>query len=122
MDSITIISLILIGLLAGFLSGTMGIGGSVVMIPLLILWVGFTQHQAQGTSLAVLSVPVTLLAAFNYYKEGHVNLKFAIIIAITFVVGGYLGSKLAISIHQALLKKIFGGVLLVVALKMIFSK
>ncbi|WP_299211941.1 sulfite exporter TauE/SafE family protein [uncultured Aquimarina sp.] len=122
MDTMTIISLVVIGLLAGFLSGTMGIGGSVVMIPLLILWVGFTQHQAQGTSLAVLSVPVTLLAAFNYYKEGHVNLKFAAIIAVTFILGGYLGSKFAISVNQAVLKKIFGGVLLLVALKMIFGK
>ncbi|MHA7057596.1 sulfite exporter TauE/SafE family protein [Aquimarina sp. M1] len=122
MDTITVISLVVIGLLAGFLSGTMGIGGSVVMIPLLILWVGFTQHQAQGTSLAVLSVPVTLLAAFNYYKEGHVNWKFAAIMAVTFILGGYLGSKLAISINQVVLKKIFGGILLLVALKMIFGK
>lgn len=122
MDTMTIISLVVIGLLAGFLSGTMGIGGSVVMIPLLILWVGFTQHQAQGTSLAVLSVPVTLLAAFNYYKEGHVNWKFAAIMAVTFILGGYLGSKFAISVNQSVLKKIFGGVLLLVALKMIFGK
>jgi len=122
MDTMTVFSLVIIGLLAGFLSGTMGIGGSVVMIPLLILWVGFTQHQAQGTSLAVLSVPVTLLAAFNYYKEGHVNWKFAIIMAVTFVVGGYLGSKFAISVNQSVLKKIFGGVLLLVAIKMIFGK
>ncbi|AXT54361.1 sulfite exporter TauE/SafE family protein [Aquimarina sp. AD1] len=122
MDTMTVISLVVIGLLAGFLSGTMGIGGSVVMIPLLILWVGFTQHQAQGTSLAVLSVPVTLLAAFNYYKEGHVNWKFAAIMAVTFIVGGYLGSRFAISLNQATLKKIFGGILLLVALKMIFGK
>ncbi|GAA3516456.1 hypothetical protein GCM10022393_33200 [Aquimarina addita] len=122
MDIFTVFSLIFIGILAGFLSGIMGIGGSVVMIPLLILWVGFSQHEAQGTSLAVLSIPVTLLAAFNYYKEGYVNWKFALIIAITFIVGGYIGSKFAISINQGLLKKIFGGVLLIVALKMIFSK
>ena len=122
MNATVLISLILIGLLAGFFSGTLGIGGSVVMIPLMIMWVGFSQHEAQGTSLAVLSVPVTLLAAFNYYKEGHVNWKYAIIIAVTFIIGGYLGSKLAISINQSLLKKIFGGVLLLVAIKMIFGK
>ncbi len=122
MDTQTVISLIIIGLLAGFLSGTMGIGGSVVMIPLLILWVGFSQHEAQGTSLAVLSIPVTLLAAFNYYKEGYVNWKYGLIIAITFIVGGYLGSQVAISMNQGLLKKVFGGVLLLVALKMIFGK
>ncbi len=117
-----LISLVLIGLIAGFFSGTLGIGGSVVMIPLLILWINFSQHEAQGTSLAVLAVPVTLLAAYNYYQEGFVNWKYAIIIAITFIIGGYLGSKLAISINQALLKKIFGGVLLIVAIKMILGK
>ena len=122
MNTSIFLSLILIGLLAGFLSGTLGIGGSVVMIPLLIIWVNFSQHEAQGTSLAVLSVPVTLLAAFNYYKEGQVNWKYAAIIAITFIVGGYLGSKFALSINQSLLKKIFGGVLILVALKMIFGK
>ncbi len=122
MNTSVLISLILIGLLAGFFSGTLGIGGSVIMIPLLILWVQFSQHEAQGTSLAVLAVPVTLLAAYNYYQEGYVNWKYAIIIAVTFIIGGYLGSKLAISINQVLLKKIFGGVLVVVALKMIFGK
>ncbi len=122
MNTSVLISLILIGLLAGFFSGTLGIGGSVVMIPLMILWVNFSQHEAQGTSLAVLAVPVTLLAAYNYYQEGYVNWKYAIIIAVTFVIGGYLGSKLAISINQTLLKKIFGGVILLVAIKMIFGK
>ncbi len=122
MNTTVLISLVLIGLLAGFFSGTLGIGGSVVMIPLMILWLNFSQHQAQGTSLAVLAVPVTLLAAYNYYQEGHVNWKYAAVIAVTFIIGGYLGSKLAISINQALLKKIFGGVLLLVALKMILGK
>ena len=122
MNISVLLSLVVIGLLAGFFSGTLGIGGSVIMIPLMILWINFSQHQAQGTSLAVLAVPVTLLAAFNYYKEGYVNWKYAAIIAITFIIGGYLGSKLAISINQVLLKKIFGGVLLIVALKMILGK
>ena len=122
MNISVLVSLVLIGLLAGFFSGTLGIGGSVVMIPLMLLWLNFSQHEAQGTSLAVLAVPVTLLAAYNYYQEGHVNWKYAAIIAITFIIGGYLGSKLAISINQALLKKIFGGVLLLVALKMILGK
>lgn len=122
MNTSILISLILIGLLAGFFSGTLGVGGSVVMIPLLILWVNFSQHEAQGTSLAVLAVPVTLLAAYNYYQQGFVNWKYAVVIAVTFVIGGYLGSKLAISINQTLLKKIFGGVLLIVAIKMMFGK
>ncbi|AXT60172.1 sulfite exporter TauE/SafE family protein [Aquimarina sp. AD10] len=122
MNVSVLISLVLIGLLAGFFSGTLGIGGSVVMIPLMILWLNFSQHEAQGTSLAVLAVPVTFLAAYNYYQEGYVNWKYAVIIALTFIIGGYLGSKLAISVNQQQLKKIFGGILLLVALKMIFGK
>lgn len=122
MNTTILFSLILIGLLAGFFSGALGIGGSVIMIPLLILLVNFTQHQAQGTSLAVLAVPVTLLAAYNYYNEGFVNWKFALIIAFTFILGGYFGSKIAISLNQEMLKKIFGVVLLFVAVKMMFGK
>ncbi len=121
MNTTILISLIVIGLLAGFFSGTLGIGGSVVMIPLMILFLNFSQHEAQGTSLAVLAIPVTLLAAYNYYQSGHVNWKFALIIAVTFIIGGYFGSKLAININQLLLKRIFGVVLLLVALKIIFT-
>lgn len=117
-----IISLIFIGLLAGFLSGILGVGGGIVMVPLLVLLVGFTQHEAQGTSLAVLAVPVTALAAYTYYSEGNVNWKYAAIMAVTFVIGGYLGSKLAINIDQKLLKRLFGVIMLVIAVKMIFEK
>jgi len=121
MNTTIVISLIGIGLLAGFFSGVLGIGGSVIMIPMLIFLLGFSQHEAQGTSLAVLAVPVTLFAAYTYYDAGHVHWKFALIIALTFVIGGYLGSKLAITINQAVLKKIFGVVLILVALKIIFG-
>lgn len=122
MQLTTILLLVIIGLLAGIFSGIMGVGGGVIMIPLLAFALGFTQHEAQGTSLAVLAVPVTFLAAYNYYEAGHVNWKYAAVIAVTFVVGGYLGSKLAITIDQGVLKKIFGGVLILVALKMIFER
>ncbi|WP_313804688.1 sulfite exporter TauE/SafE family protein [Flavobacterium sp.] len=121
MELSTLLMLILIGLLAGMLSGLVGIGGGIVMVPLLLL-LGFSQHQAQGTSLAVLVVPVTAVAVYNYYKEGFIDWKFAAIIAIFFVVGGYFGSKLAISIDQRMLKKIFGVVLLLIAGKMILGK
>jgi len=119
-----ILMLVLIGLLAGILSGLFGVGGGVVMVPLLLFLLGYTQHQAQGTSLAVLAVPVTFIAAYTYYKSGEnvVNWKYAAIIAAFFIVGGYFGSKIAISINQALLKKIFSLILLVVAIKMFFSK
>ncbi|WP_339609648.1 sulfite exporter TauE/SafE family protein [uncultured Planktosalinus sp.] len=117
-----IVILIIIGLLAGIFSGLMGVGGGIVMIPLMIFALGFTQHEAQGTSLAVLAVPVTLIAAYNYYQAGHVNWKYAAVIAVTFVVGAYFGSKLAISIDQVLLKKIFAILLIVVALRLLFWK
>jgi hypothetical protein len=117
----TIFSLLVIGLLAGLLSGLIGIGGGVIMVPLLLL-VGLSQHEAQGTSLTVLAVPVTALAAFTYYKEGYVDWRYAAIIAVCFVVGGYIGSKFAIQIEEKMLKKIFGVVLLLMAGKLIFGK
>lgn len=123
MNPTLLLSLIAIGILAGIFSGFMGVGGGVVMIPLMILWLGFTQHQAQGTSLAVLAVPVTFLAAYTYHVSGHpINWKFALIIAVSFVIGGFLGSKLALRIDQTVLKKIFALVLVVAAIKLFFDK
>lgn len=124
MNTTLVVSLIVIGLLGGMLSGMFGIGGGVIMVPLMVFLLSFTQHQAQGTSLAVLSFPVAFIAAYNYYKSGEnvVDWKFAIIIAFSFVVGGYLGSKLAITINQTTLKKIFSLLLLVAAIKLFFSK
>lgn len=118
----TIVSLLIIGLLAGMLSGLVGVGGGIIMVPMLVLLLGFSQHQAQGTSLAVLVVPVTAVAVFNYYKEGYINWKYAAIIAVFFVVGSYFGSKLAISLDQKMLKKIFSIVLIIIAGKMLLEK
>lgn len=121
MDITTLLMLLCIGLTAGILSGLVGVGGGIVMVPLL-LWVGLSQHEAQGTSLAVLSVPVTAIAAFSYYKEGYVDWKYALIIAAFFVIGAYIGSKIAISLDQKVLKKIFGIILLLVAGKLLLGK
>jgi len=117
----TLFLLLCIGLLAGILSGLVGVGGGIIMIPLLVM-MGMSQHQSQGTSLAVLAVPVTAIAAFNYYKEGYVNWKYAAVIAVFFVIGGFIGSKFAVQIDQKILKKIFGIILLFVAGKLIFGK
>jgi len=122
MNFTVLISLIVIGLLAGVLSGVLGVGGGLIMIPLMVLILGYNQHEAQGTSLAVLAVPVTFFAAYNYYTEGYVNWKYALIIAVGFAVGGYFGSKWAININQNMLKKIFGVILLIAAYKMFFGK
>ena len=117
-----IVSLILIGILAGVLSGLVGVGGGIIMVPLLVMFFGFNQHQAQGTSLAVLAVPVTAVAVFNYYKEGQINIKYAAVIAVFFVVGSVFGSKLALTLDQKMLKKIFAVVLLAIAGKMLLDK
>jgi uncharacterized membrane protein YfcA len=117
-----ILSLILIGILAGVLSGLVGVGGGIIMVPLLVMFFSFNQHEAQGTSLAVLAVPVTAVAVFNYYKAGQINLKYAAVIAVFFVVGSIVGSKFALTLDQKLLKKIFAVVLLVIAGKMLIDK
>ena len=122
MSTGVLLLLIVIGIVTGFAAGMLGIGGAIIMIPALVFMLGLSQQTAQGTSLAVMLPPVGILAAWNYYKAGNVNLKFALILAATFLIGSYFGSKLAITIPQAVLKKIFGLLLLLVAVRMLFSK
>lgn len=123
MNLTLIVSLLVIGLLAGIFSGFMGVGGGVVMIPLMIMFLGYDQHEAQGLSLAVLAVPVTFIAAYTYHTGGSpVNWKYALIIAGCFVIGAWIGSKFAIKIDQAILKKIFAVVLVIAAIKLFFGK
>ena len=118
----TIITILLIGLMAGTLSGLVGLGGGVVMVPAMIYFLGMSQHMAQGTSLAVMLPPIGILAVMNYYKNGFVDMKSAMILAGAFIIGGFLGSKIAIALPPQTLKKVFGVIVLLVALKMIFSK
>lgn len=118
----TLLLLIIIGLCAGVLSGLIGIGGGIIMVPMFVLFLGISQHNAQGLSLAVMLPPVTLLAVYNYHKGGEIDWKIAIIVSLMFIIGGYFGSKLALQIDQRVLKKIFGGLMLIVALKLLFSK
>ncbi len=118
----TLIILLCIGLLAGILSGMIGIGGGIIIVPALVFFMGITQLEAQGTSLAVLLLPVGILAVFNYYKAGYVDIKTTLIIASTFIIGGFIGSKISIALDQNMVKKIFGGVMLLLAIKMIFEK
>jgi uncharacterized protein len=104
------------------MAGMLGIGGALIMIPAMVFLLGLSQQMAQGTSLAVMLPPIGILAAYNYYKAGQVNINFAIILAVAFLVGSYFGSKLALNLPQQVLKKIFGVLLLLVAVKMLFSK
>ncbi len=114
--------LILVGVTAGILSGVLGIGGGVVIIPALIFVLGLSQQTAQGTSLAMMVPPIGIMAAINYHKAGYVNLKYAIILAIFFTIGAYLSSKIVISINPKILRKIFAVFLVFVAGKMFFAK
>jgi uncharacterized membrane protein YfcA len=116
----TLVLLILIGLAAGFLSGLVGIGGGVIIVPALVILLGFSQKLAQGTSLGILLLPVGILAVMQYYKQGYLNVNYVAIVASTFVLGGFLGSKLALSLSDEKMKKIFAIVMLLIAVKMLF--
>ncbi|MDC3305324.1 sulfite exporter TauE/SafE family protein [Flavobacteriales bacterium] len=118
----TFIILIVIGLLAGILSGLVGVGGGIIMIPLLVMLLGLTQHQAQGTALFAMLPPIGILAAMNYFKQGYVKWEYALVIALTFVVGGYFGSKLSLSLPPQTVRRVFGVIMLIGGFKLIFSK
>ena len=110
---------IILGLVAGIFSGFMGLGGGILLTPALVYIFGLTQHQAQGTSLAVMIPPITLLAALRYYYSGNVKLNIAVFIAAGFIIGGLVGANFVQNIPDVVLKKIFGFILLLVAIKMI---
>ena len=111
-----------LGLVAGILSGLIGVGGGIIIIPALIFWFGMSQHQAQGTTLALLVPPIGLLAAWTYYKEGYVDLRIAGLICVGFFLGGFLGAKLATGLSSRMLEKVFGAALLLISLKLIFAR
>ena len=116
----TIALLLLVGLLAGMLSGLVGLGGGVIIVPALVFVLGFSQHQATGTSLGILLLPAGIFAVINYYKRGYVDMNVVLLVFAGFLVGGYLGSKISVSLSEVTLKKIFGIVLLLIAGKVLF--
>ena len=122
MQTDTILILIAIGLTAGILSGFVGIGGGLLIVPALIFFLGMSQFEAQGTSLAMMLPPIGILAVVNYSKSGMINWKYAIILAIVFIIGGYIGSKITLLLSPQLVKKVFGVLMLAAAFKLIFSK
>ncbi len=119
-QNIAVISLI--GMAAGLLSGLLGLGGAIIIIPALIMLLGFSQQMAQGTALMMMVLPVGALAAFQYYQKGFVDIKAALIMAVFFFVGGYLGARFATNIPQDILKKSFAVMLVLIAVKMFFQK
>ncbi len=120
MSTQTVLLIILVGLLAGVLSGLVGVGGGIIIVPALVFLLGFEQHQAQGTSLGILLLPAGIFAVINYYKKGYIDLKVVFILFIGFLIGGYLGSKISLSLSEAAVKKIFAIMLVLIAGKILF--
>ena len=120
MTTQTILILVLTGIAAGILGGLVGVGGGIIIVPSLIYFLSFSQKSAQGTSLGLLLLPVGILGVLQYYKEGHVDFKIVAIISIGFLAGSYFGSKIALSLPQETVKKIFAILLLVIGFKMLF--
>jgi uncharacterized protein len=119
-----IIIVLIIGLMAGLLSGLVGVGGGIILVPALVYFLSYTQHQAQGTSLGVLTFPVVILAFLTYYQESKkmnapLDFKVIALLAIGFIIGGYFGSHVAVRIDKELLKKIFAVILFYTAFKML---
>ena len=109
----------LVGFFAGVLSGLVGVGGGIIIVPCLVIFLGFSQQAAQGTSLGLLLLPVGIFAVINYYNKGYIDIKVVLVMSIAFIAGGWLGSKLALQLSQELLRKIFAVVLIYTAFRML---
>lgn len=112
---------LILGLVAGIVSGMTGIGGGIIILPALIFFLGFSQHQAQGTTLALLVPPIDLLAAWTYYQQGYVDIKVAALLCLGFILGGWFGAKLGISLPNGVLTKIFALLLIISAVRVLFA-
>ena len=120
MDAQTIIIIVAIGIVAGMLSGLVGIGGGIIIVPALIYLLGFTQKNAQGTSLAILLLPIGIFAVLQYYRQGHIDFKVVAILSAGFLAGGYFGSKIALNLPEDTIRKIFAIMMILIAVKMLF--
>src|SRR5205814_7539267 len=119
MNMETILLLIIVGFAAGMLSGLVGVGGGIIVVPALVFFLGFSQNAAQGTSLGLLLLPVGILAVINYYNKGFIDMKVVGIMAVAFVLGGWAGSKLALQISELAVKRVLAVVLFYSAFKML---
>ena len=118
----TYVIYILTGFFAGIVSGVFGIGGGTIMVPMFVLWFGLTQHQAQGTALAVTLPPVFLLAVLRYYYSGNVKVMMAMMVAVGFLFGAFFGAHWIQNVPEASLKRVFGIFLVLIGLKMAIGR
>lgn len=117
-----IIIILLIGIFAGIFSGFVGLGGGLIVVPCLVFFLGFTQHKAQGTSLAMMLPPIGIMAVYNYYKQEAVDFKVAMILCVSFIVGSFFGSKMALALSPEQIKKAFGAIIVLLGIKMLLGK
>lgn len=115
-------ALAILGLVAGVASGLVGIGGGIILVPALVFLFGLSQHQAQGTTLALLVPPIGILAASAYWRQGFVDVRIAGLICAGFILGSLLGAKLSIGLSDQTLQRVFGITLLLISIKMMFAK
>jgi uncharacterized protein len=120
MDIQTMLIIILVGIAAGVLGGLVGVGGGIIIVPALVYFIGFSQKTAQGTSLGLIMLPVGIFGVLQYYKQGNVDFRVVGILAIGFLLGSYFGSKIALSLPQETIKKIFAVLMIIIAIKMLF--
>ncbi|MFZ1369334.1 MAG: sulfite exporter TauE/SafE family protein [Ferruginibacter sp.] len=120
MDMQTVLIIILVGVAAGMLSGLVGVGGGIIIVPALVYFIGFSQKTAQGTSLAMIMLPVGIFGVLQYYKQGHVDFRIVGVLAIGFLAGSFFGSRIALSLPQETLKKYFAILMILIAIKMLF--
>lgn len=120
MDTQTFITLLIIGVCSGMLGGMVGVGGGIIIVPALVYFLGFSQLNAQGTSLALIMFPVGIFGVIQYYKNGYVDFNVVFIIALGFLAGSFIGSKISLSLPQETVKKMFAVLLIIMAIKMLF--
>lgn len=119
MNKESLILLLIIGLASGTFSGLVGVGGGIILVPALVFFLGFSQQRAQGTSIGLLLLPIGILAAYNYYNKGLMDFKVIGILCLGFILGGWFGSKLALSIPEDIIKKVFAVIMIIAAIKML---
>jgi uncharacterized membrane protein YfcA len=120
-DPLTVVTLLAIGVAAGFLAGLLGVGGGILLVPAMVLLLGFDQHVAQGTSLVVI-VPAALIGTWTHYRRGTIRPRDAMLVAAGGVVGAVIGSLSALSIDDEILRRLFALVLLATAIRMLMPR
>ncbi len=116
-----VLLLLAIGSIAGFISGGFGVGGGIIIVPALVIIMKYSQHMAQGTSVLLMLPPIFIVAAYNFYIEGFVDVKVALILMVSFIFGAFYGAKVALNLPEFTIKKVFGAFMILAGLKMIFG-